>query len=76
VLGGLWILLLSLVALRTSAFPKAVGWLGLVIGVVGLISVVPPLQSAAIAFGLLQILWFLSVGWILLTTQQRSVALP
>ena len=76
VLGGLWVLLLSLVALRTSAFPKAVVWLGLVIGVVGLISVVPPLANAAIAFGLLQIFWFLSIGWILLKTRQRSVVLP
>ena len=63
--GVFWVLLLSLVALGTNALPKAVGWLGVVIGVVGLTSVVPPLHNAAIAFGLLQIAWFLCVGLIL-----------
>lgn len=75
-LGGLWVLLLSFVALRTSAWPKAVGWLGVVIGVVGLASVVPPLQNAAIAFGLLQIAWFLSVGLILVKARPPIAARP
>jgi hypothetical protein len=74
-LGGSWVLLLSLVALHARAFPRTVCWLGLVIGVLGVASVVPPLQSAAIAFGLLQIAWFLCVAWILVRTPQPA-ALP
>jgi hypothetical protein len=70
------VLLLSLVALRTRALPRAVVWLGLVIGVCGLVSVVPPLQGAAIAFGLLQIAWFLSVGRLLLRSGHGTVVLP
>jgi hypothetical protein len=65
-LGGLWVLLLSVVTLRTRAFPRPVSLLGLVIGVLGLVSVVPPLHDAGIGFGLLQIVWFLCVAWILL----------
>jgi len=61
-LGGLWVLLLSGVALRGRRLPKALGWLGVGIGVVGLTSVVPPLHDAAILFGLLQIAWFLWLG--------------
>ena len=64
-LGGTWVLLLSRVALRTGALPQAVSWLGLVIGVLGLTSVVPPPRNAAIGFGLLQIAWFLCIAWIL-----------
>ena len=73
-LGGTWVLLLSLVALRTAALPRTVGWLGAVIGVVGLASVVPPLQDATVAFGLLQIVWFLGVGLTLL--RGRGAAPP
>ena len=73
-LGGMWVLLLSLAALRTHAFARAVGWLGLVIGVLGITSVVPPLHDAAIAFGLLQIVWFLCVAWVLVKTPQRAAS--
>ena len=68
-LGGLWVLLVSLVALRSGAFPKVLGWLGIVVGVTGLASVVPPLHEAAYAFGLLQIVWFVWVGVSLLRTK-------
>jgi hypothetical protein len=69
-LGGLWVLLISVVMLRGTTLPRALGWLGVVIGVVGLTSVVPPLHDAAVAFGLLQIVWFAWLGVILLTTRQ------
>lgn len=65
-LGGTWVLLLSLAALRAHALARAVCWLGSVIGALGIISVVPSLHTASIAFGLLQIVWFLCVAWILL----------
>jgi len=71
-LGGLWVLLVSWVALRSGALPKAVGWLGLVIGVAGFASVVPPLNDAAIAFGLLQIVWFVWVGVALIATKATA----
>lgn len=73
-LGGMWVLLLSLVALRAGAFPRAVSWPGLVTGVLGLVSVVPPLHDVAIGFGLLRIAWFLCLAWILARVPQRRVS--
>lgn len=62
ILGGLWVLLLSWVALRSGALPKVLGWLGMAVGALGLVSIVPPLHEAAYAFGLLQIVWFVWLG--------------
>lgn len=71
ILGGLWVLLVSWIALRSRRLPAALGWLGMVIGVVGLVSIVPPLHEAAYGFGLLQIVWFIWVGISLLRTKVR-----
>lgn len=46
-LGGLWVLLVSWIALRGRVLPKALGWLGIGIGAAGLASVVPQLQGLA-----------------------------
>jgi len=62
VLGGLWVLLVSWVALRGGAFSKALIWLGMAVGAMGLVSIVPPLHEAAYAFGLLQIVWLVWLG--------------
>jgi hypothetical protein len=64
-LGGMWVLLLSWVAVRSDVMPRALGWLGVVIGAFGLVSVVPSLHDAAYAFGLLQIAWFAWLGGVL-----------
>jgi hypothetical protein len=73
-LGGLWVLLVSVIALRSGALPKALGWLGALIGAAGLISVVPPLHDTAYAFGLLQIAWFVWLGVTLLRSESAPVA--
>jgi hypothetical protein len=72
ILGGLWILLVSLVALRSGALPKFLGWFGAAVGAVGLASVVPPLRDASIAFGLLLIAWFVLIGAVLMKTKARE----
>jgi hypothetical protein len=66
---GLWVLLVSVAVLRTGGLPKVLGWLGVVIGTVGLVSVVPALRDAAYGFGLLQIVWFVWVGIVMLRTR-------
>lgn len=71
-LGGLWVLLVSSVALRSDRLPKHLGWLGLLIGATGLASVLPPLNDATVAFGLLQIVWFAWLGAVLLTTKTTA----
>ena len=69
-LGGPWVLLVSLAGLRSKRLPRALNWLGLATGAVGLASNVPPLRESAAAFGLLQILWFVWLGIVLLRTRQ------
>ncbi len=64
--GGLWILLVSWAALRTGGFPKPLNALGLVIGVAGLLTVVPALYEAGTVFGLGFTAWFIGAGALLL----------
>lgn len=69
-LGGPWVLLVSLAGLRSNRLPKALNWLGLVTGIVGLASNVPPLRDCAAAFGLLQVPWLAWLGIVMLRTKQ------
>lgn len=74
ILGGLWVLLVSWVALRAGALPRMLSWLGLGVGVVGVLSVVPALNDAAIGFGLLQVVWFVWLGIVMLrSTRSQAV---
>lgn len=73
ILGGLWVLLVSVVALKSGALPKLLGWFGVVIGVAGLSSVVPPLHDVAIVFGLMLIAWFVWLGTVLTMTKATTV---
>ena len=73
-LGGLWVLLVSVAALRTGGLPKLLNWLGVAIGTAGLLSVVPVLKDLGLGFGLLQIVWFVWLGIVMLrTTSQTAV---
>ena len=66
ILGGLWVLLVSIAALRTGGLSRALGWFGVIVGAVGLASVIPPLREFAILFGLVQIVWFVWLGFSML----------
>jgi hypothetical protein len=72
ILGGLWVLLVSVVTLRSGALPKALGWFGVVIGAAGLASVAPPLHDAAILFGMMLIAWLVWLGVTLMTTKAMA----
>lgn len=71
--GGVWILLLSVAGLSARVLPKALNWLGIVIGVAGIVSVVPALNDLTVVFGLLQILWFAWLGVAMLRTSPVPV---
>ncbi|MCE1195377.1 DUF4386 family protein [bacterium] len=73
-LGGLWILVVSIVALRSGALSKPLGWFGVAVGATGLASVVPPLHDAALAFGLMLIAWFAWLGAALAKTKAPPAA--
>ncbi|MCB0183412.1 MAG: DUF4386 family protein [Caldilineaceae bacterium] len=71
--GGLWALLISWAALRTGALPKALNYLGLVIGLAGTLMLVPAFaETGGAVFGLGFILWFAWAG-IVMVRNRRPV---
>jgi hypothetical protein len=73
-LGGLWVLLVSVAALRTGRLPKLLSWLGVAIGAAGMLSVMPVLQDLKYGFGLLQIVWLVWLGISMLRTTARAAS--
>ncbi len=77
ILGGLWVLLLSLAALRTGELSKSQNILGLGVGAVGIISLIPGLTDSLIGiFGLGQIIWLVWLGIVLLRSSQSISSQP
>jgi hypothetical protein len=82
ILGGLWALLVSLAALQTGGLPKGLNILGLLVGVAGIISLIPGLTELMTGvFGLSQIIWFVWLGIVLLRSNpghsaQKPVTYP
>jgi len=62
IVGGLWVLLVSWAALRPGALPRALNVLGVVIGVAGILTIVPALEMLGAVFGLGLIAWFIWLG--------------
>jgi hypothetical protein len=75
VLGGIWILLLSWAALRLGELPRVLNYLGVAIGVAGIVSVVPALAEIFIyIFALGQIVWFVWLGIVMLRSSSSAAA--
>jgi hypothetical protein len=75
ILGGLWTLLVSLAALRSGGLPKGLNILGLLVGAMGIISIIPGLTDLMTGvFGLSQIIWFVWVGITLLRNNPNQAA--
>jgi hypothetical protein len=73
-LGCLWVLLASWAALRAGVLPKALNYLGLSIGIPGIISTAfPGLTELGIAFGLGIILWWIWLGIAMLGSRPSLV---
>lgn len=74
-IGGLWVLLLSWSALRTDKLNKGLSVFGILIGVAGVLSIIPPVTELAVTFfGLSMILWFAWLGIILLRSGSKLPA--
>ncbi len=70
IVGSIWILLVSWGAFRGGELPKALNYLGVVIGIAGLLTVIPALFDIVVmVFALGQIVWFVWLGIILLPRQ-------
>lgn len=70
--GGLWVLLIGWAALRARKLPRALTYLGVVIGVAGLLTVVPTLDVLGFVFGLGLIIWFVWLGVVMLCSSPRA----
>jgi hypothetical protein len=66
VLGGTWLLLVSLITLRGHVLSTWLTWVGLVAGAAGIISTVPGLAAVAVVFGMLVMVWLVGLAVALL----------
>lgn len=69
--GGLWVLLLSIAGLQQQRFAKALHLLGLIVGSLGILTVLHTLPYLKEAFGLLQLIWFIWLGFALLRVKSK-----
>jgi len=75
ILGGFFALLVSLAALRAGGLPKGLNILGLLVGVAGILSIIPGLTEGMTGvFGLSQIIWFVWLGIVLLRSNPGKSA--
>jgi hypothetical protein len=65
IVGGLWVLLISWAGLRAGQLPKALNWLGVIVGGAGLMTTVPGLGELGAVFGLGLIVWFVWLGMVM-----------
>lgn len=76
ILGGLLTLLVSLAGLRANVLPKRLNILGLLVGAVGILSIIPGLTDLMTGvFGLSQIIWFVWLGIVLLVKGSNPSAI-
>jgi hypothetical protein len=64
--GGIWILLVSIAGLLTARLPRWLNVVGVGTAVAGLVTVVPDFEAVEMVFGLGSIIWFIGVGVTLL----------
>lgn len=64
--GGAWILLVSLAGLIAGRLPRWLHLVGLATAVAGVVTVVPAFEAAEMVFGLGSIVWFVGMGVALL----------
>ncbi len=74
ILGGVWLVLIGWAALRARELPRALSFLGIVLGVAGILTVVPPLAPVAALYGLGLIVWFVWLGIVMLRTSRRRAS--
>ena len=74
ILGGPLTLLVSLAAMRTGGLPKGLNILGVLVGAVGIITIIPALNALVAVFGLGQIIWFVGLGIAMLRRNPSTVA--
>ena len=75
ILGGPWVLLVSWAAFRAGELPKALNYLGVVLGVAGILSTIPALSlMLALVFGMGKIVWSIWLGIVMLRSSSSATA--
>jgi hypothetical protein len=69
--GGLWVLSVSVVALQAGVFPRILNYLGLFVGASGIATVYPD-ETFTEIFGVTQIGWFIWLGICLLAQENAN----
>ncbi|WP_339745144.1 hypothetical protein [uncultured Maricaulis sp.] len=72
IVGGLWILLVSCAGQWAKSLPSGLNALGGIIGIAGLMTILPAFAEAGSVFGLGFIVWFIWVGGVLLLGRSQS----
>ena len=73
--GGLWTLLISLAMLQAARFPRALSYLGIATGAVGLLTVIPAVFMPAVAvYALGHCAWWIWLGVLLLSKGSLNAA--
>ncbi|WP_298518901.1 DUF4386 family protein [uncultured Kordia sp.] len=65
IVGGIWVLLISIVSLKGKLFSKPLSFLGIVVGIAGILTVYP-LDIFTEIFGISQIVWFMWIGIVMI----------
>ena len=74
VVGGIWMLLVTWAALLAGRHPRALNSLGVVVGVAGVLTVVPALEVLGIGFRLGEIVWIVWLGIVMVRSSPSAAA--
>lgn len=74
IVGGVWMLLVAWAAWQSNGLPKALNYLGFVVGVAGCVSAVPGLNDLTGLFGIGQMLWFIWLSVVMLRGKSLAMA--
>jgi len=73
IVGPVWVLLVSIAAIAHGLLPKALSYVGILIGACGLLTVVPALEDVGAVFGLGLIIWLTWIGIVMLRSEPELV---
>ena len=74
VVGGIWILLVTWAALLAGRHPRALNYFGVVVGVAGVLTVVPALEVLRVGFGLGATVWVVWLGIVMFRGSRSAAA--
>lgn len=74
IVGGIWVLLVTWAALLAGRFPRALNYLGVVIGMAGVLTLFPALEVLGVGFRLGEMVWFGWLGIFVLRSSQSAAA--